>query len=132
MKNRLYGILLAILVVSTLGAFAPRAFSDGTGTWGGSPPAPNGLLVRFHVNADHPTFDANMTRVRQVAADTLVAGRLVEYREFNDSLMANGPLFPHVQLVFANYDAMASAQASLSDLDTQFLEVLTIHARTRP
>lgn len=119
MKRFLQQLALATLSLS----FGMTALAmDGTGTRGGTPPAPNILIARFHVVDQADTFAPSLSRLRTLAGQSLIDGKVCEYKEYRATLRADGPKFQHVAITFHSNSELTQAQEALSDLDDMVVD----------
>jgi len=112
------------LALATFGlTFSITALAmDGIGTRGGTPPAPNILIARFHVVDQADVFAATLSRLRAVAGQSLIDGKVCEYKEYRATLAADGPKFQHVAISFHSNSELTQAQEALNDLDDKVVE----------
>lgn len=104
------------------------ALAEGTGTWGGVPPAPNVLTVRFRVNPDVTGHGDQLAIIRSVGSGSILSGALSTYREYSDTLQAGGSKYTHVTMIFRSNYEMNRAEQSLASLNQEITEIVTGYA----
>ncbi len=118
MKN-----IAKILITITALFCSLTAVASGTGTWGGSPPAPTAIIIKFHIPETDPIFAGQLAHVREVVAQFLAAGKVCQYAETKDTIVVDGPLYQYVRIEFYDYGAFLEANKELSDLDSRVEKV---------
>ena len=120
MKRTFLTMIVSGIIVLSL---VDLAFA-GIGTWGGTPPPPNVLIVRFHVQDETPGFDDQVGMIRNVAARYVLNGGLCEYKEFRDTLVYDGAKFAHIRIAFQDPEELWNAQEEFKALDKTMTEVV--------
>ena len=104
------------LIVATLFC-SVGANASGTDSWGGLPPPPTTIVIKFNVPTTDPAFAGQLVTIRNLAAQFIVAGKTCQYIETNDTPVFGGPQFYSIRIEFYDYKYFSEAQQKLNHLD---------------